>query len=149
MYGVDMALDDSDLAHLEEKARFYETQAKRIRDAIEVLRSEAGDTSTRVTVPSTRRPQRETDPRYGTMPMIEQALATGEALTVPELVDRMTGLGWQTDSATPRNTVRTAVHRLLARGTIVSVEGRRYALAISVEQATDTQPAFGMRLSDV
>ena len=123
------------LARLEAKAQFHAQEAERYRVAIDVIRGESETGAPkRQPVPS-RRARSSGDSGKSTPAMILRALAaSSEPLDIAAITARMLDLGWQTESAAPTNTVRTAIGREVVKKTVRKADNRRYELFSGVQQ---------------
>jgi len=143
-----MTINQSILATLEEKVRFYEERARRYRDAAELVRAELAESPTTAgprgayaaVVPPVLRRQ-ASDPKQSTMAMIGEVLShSNEPLSVAAPTESMLAEGWDTSSETPANTVRTAVGRLVERGAVEKTDDGRYGLPHRVVEDISDEP---------
>lgn len=133
------------LARLEEKALFHTREADRYKTAAEVVRAVMYDNAPKAQLdspamvdPATQpefalgQPADQPAPRKGpksTMAMIQQVLSESDSpLRLTVLTERMIQSGWETSSAAPSNTVRTAVGRMVEANRAVRTPEGLYSM---------------------
>ena len=128
-------MDETLLERLVRKAEYHAEQAERYRVAADVVRGETQPS--RSTAMTTRRTG---EPRKSTMGMIQYSLGqSSDPVDLPTLTRLMQEAGWETTSATPSNTVRTALHRLMERGAVHRDDVGRFMMA--PQDVHDDEPA--------
>jgi len=133
---------DSDtlIIELERRATDLESEAGRLRDAANVIRGGRPVTG-RSLSPSQGRVQKATDRGTSGTSTASHILAVlGESgpLGNKELTQALFEQGWETGSAAPTNTVRTALGRLMERSEVTRLEDGRFALTgFNPEDASD------------
>ena len=119
MYSVSMS-DDTILAELDQLAAHHETQARKYRAALKLLRGPQPAIASITPRPTVSRILGPRKSPTSTMSMIRKVLASSErALVIPELTERMLSGGWDTQSENPSNTVRTAILRLVDKTEVI------------------------------
>jgi len=119
LYNVGMS-DDTILAELDQLASHHETQARKYRAALALLRGSQPTTRNTQPRPAASRAVGPRKSPTGTMSMIRKVLASSEQpLVIPKLTERMLSGGWDTQSENPSNTVRTAILRLVDKTEVI------------------------------
>ncbi|WP_344753701.1 hypothetical protein [Leifsonella bigeumensis] len=117
---------DMIIRELEGRANELESEAQRLRAAAEVLRGRSPISS------PTRKslvPARPGTRGGGSMELILTTLDELGPLQNTVLTNELLGRGWKTSSASPSNTVRTALGRLMERGEVRRLKDGRFATA--------------------
>jgi hypothetical protein len=129
------------IRELERRANQLESEAQRLRAAIQVIRGDVPVVSAQPTsnpapivVPASPAPRQA----VGTMPLIIETLGELGPTSNRDLTAALLERGWTTSSAEPTNTVRTALGRLVQRGQVVQA-GRLFSLPSEDETEGDAE----------
>lgn len=118
--------NDQIIRELELRANQLESEAQRLRAAVQVLRGDVPvfsaqptSTATSIVVPAAPAPRQA----VRTMPLILETLGELGPISNRDLTAALLERGWTTSSAEPTNTVRTALGRLVQRGQVILADG--------------------------
>lgn len=128
------------IRELERRANQLESEAQRLRAAVQVLRGDAPTvtSTTEASLPVAEHARPEVSrPTPKTMPLILETLGELGPTSNRELTAALLERGWVTTSAEPTNTVRTALGRLVQRERVTQLDGGLFALPQVESPAAD------------
>jgi hypothetical protein len=86
-----------------------------------------------------KKPSKSNNDPLGTVAMMNQVFSQAtEPISFSELVERMLAAGWETKSQIPSNTARTALGRMVDRGTIIRTPENNYRRPTAIEALLNT-----------